>query len=296
MAESEKLRSMQKEGEFVSQLTMKKLQAAGVTGLLSTTEAIKRLGEHGREKISINQFGEGSLRADKKAEKVILDYLKSLDLPIRVISEEHGQVDITDKPKFLAILDGLDGSGNYARNQGRYGTMLSIFANLDPIYCDYVFAGIMEHTSGRLFYATKDKGAFVVEGGKVVRMRTSGKRELNGDAKIYVDKYFDLNKQTFAEPLEGQGFETEYLGSSAVYYADVASGAADLALECTRKRNLEIVTAYGLLHETGGAMVDLDGNDLGEQKYSSFGQDEHVPVVTAATPDLATDLLARIKI
>ena len=42
-------------------------------------------------------------------------------------------------------------------------------------------------------------------------------------------------------------------------------------------------------------MVDLDGVTIGDKKYLEFGQKEKVPIVTAATKELADRLLERIK-
>jgi fructose-1,6-bisphosphatase/inositol monophosphatase family enzyme len=43
-----------------------------------------------------------------------------------------------------------------------------------------------------------------------------------------------------------------------------------LALECTRKGNLEIAVAYGLIREAGGVMTTADGEDLGPKGYQTF--------------------------
>jgi hypothetical protein len=42
-------------------------------------------------------------------------------------------------------------------------------------------------------------------------------------------------------------------------------------------------------------MVDLNGATIGDQRYLEFGQREHVPIITAATRELADRLLEHIK-
>jgi len=258
------------------------------------------LGETGEELVQKNQFGEAALRVDIECEKAILDFLKEAGVPIRVISEEHGQVDITENPCYLGILDGLDGSNVYKkeRGHGRYGTMFGIFATVNPSYQDYLISGIMEHSTKRLFVALKNGGAFVIEGNKRTPIHSSGRTQLDPDTQIYIDEYFEINRNTFSNKL--QNFKPKFrdfsVGSSAIHYADVASGVADLALECTRKNNLEIAIAYGLETEAGAVMVDLDGTSIGDKKYLEFGQKEKVPIITAATKELADELLERIKI
>lgn len=253
------------------------------------------LGEAGEELVQKNQFGETALRVDIECEKTILDFLKEAGVPIRVISEEHGQVDITENPRYLGILDGLDGSSVYRKERGRarYGTMFGIFDTTNPSYSDYLVSGIMEHSTRRLFVAQRNGGAFVVEGDKRTPIHSSGRTQLDPVAQIYIDEYFEINRETFSKKLKG--FNTHYGGSSSVYYADVASGVADLALECTRKNNLEIAIAYGLETEAGAVMIGLDGASIGDKKYLEFGQKEKIPIITAATRGLAEKLLEHIK-
>ena len=257
------------------------------------------LGEAGEVLVKKNQFGETALRVDIECEQAILNVLEEMRVPIRVISEEHGQVDITANPCYLGILDGLDGSNVYKKSQGRgrYATMFGIFDALDPRYEDYLVSGIMELQAKRLYMAQKTDGAYVIEDSKKMPIHVSGTISLGPDTRIYIDEYWDINKRIFSEALHNfkpadRNFSS---GSSAIHYADVAVGAADLALECTRKNNLEIAIAYGLIKEAGGVMIDLTGEPIGDKKYLTFGQKEHLPIVTAATRALADAVLKRVR-
>lgn len=252
------------------------------------------LGELGEEMVKKNQFEEMALKIDIEAEKAVLDYLKEINFPIRVISEEHGITEIGN-PRYLGVLDGLDGSAMYKEGRGRkrYGTMFGIFNTLDPTYGDYLSSGIMEHGTARLCVASKERGISVMRGKTATPVHSSGRISLDHNVRIYVDENFEINKKTFLKKLKG--FKTRCLSSSAAHYFDVASGAADLALECTRKGNLEIAIAYGLLSEAGGVIIDTNGDNLKDKKYREFGQKEHAPVIAAATKELAKNLLGHIK-
>ncbi|MBX4211060.1 hypothetical protein KW783_03770, partial [Candidatus Parcubacteria bacterium] len=149
----------------------------------------------------------------------------------------------------------------------------------------------------RMYIASKNGGAFMIERGTQKPIRTSNRVSLEIGTNIYIDDYFEIVKTTFSNKLQAflpssRGFS---IGSSAIYYADVASGAADLALECTRKGNLEIAVAYGLEIEAGAAIVDLQGTALASKKYLEFGQKEQLPVITAATEELAKKLIEHLK-
>ncbi len=182
--------------------------------------------------------------------------------------------------------------------------MFAIFEGNDPKYDDYIFSGIMEHSSKRLFYAIKNEGRFITQSNvKDYPIMTSGKTTLNVGTRIQIDydgkaqnrKWYQFMKDTLADKL--QDFKLEWLGASCAYYMDVASGASDIALECTRKGNLEMAIAYGLINESGGIMMTLDGKDIGNKKYFRFGQKpgEYIPVITAATPALADRLIHHLN-
>jgi fructose-1,6-bisphosphatase/inositol monophosphatase family enzyme len=264
----------------------------------SLEEAFKvheSLGARGEELLEKNQFGETALRVDIEIEKVILDFLRERNFPIRVISEEHGVTEIGNNPQYLSVLDGLDGSSVYrkGRGRGRYGTMFGIFNSTDPTYDDYIASGIMEHSTGLLFIASKNSGASIILNGKTTPIHTDARTELDPNMIINIDEYFDLNIKTFTENL--QGLRTQCLKASSAHYMSVANGEAGLALECTRKGNLEIASAYGLIKEAGGVIVDMEGNSIGDKKFLLFGQKEKLPIITAANNKLAQALLNHIK-
>lgn len=272
-------------------IVIEKVVKIGLKALWNAFLVHEDLGEKGEKLVEKNQFGDTALRADIEAEKAVLDTLREDNLPIKVISEEHGVTEISKKQSYLGILDGLDGSNVYKKSRGigRYGTMFAIFQKINPCYEDYLFSGIMEHATKKLYFAIKNKGSFVIQGGKKKPINSNRQKLLNKQIKIYIDEYFEINRKTFSTKL--RGFKTVCLGSSAIYYADVAAGKASLALECTRKNNLEIAIAYGLITEAGGAMLALDGEGLKKRKYLTFGQTKQIPVITASTEGLARDLI-----
>ncbi|KKQ75916.1 MAG: hypothetical protein US96_C0002G0029, partial [Candidatus Woesebacteria bacterium GW2011_GWB1_38_5b] len=90
----------------------------------------------------------------------------------------------------------------------------------------------------------------------------------------------------------------ENSGSSCKYYSDLISGKIDVVIECTRKRNLEIAAAYGLVREAGGVMVDILGRDLEKMSYLEFYQsdDKHFPIISAANSGIIRKLLGGINL
>lgn len=270
-----------------------------IDALMAAKQTHDQLGQTGTEKIEKNQFGETALRVDIECEDAVLNTFREREIPIRIMSEEHGVVDITDSPNLLGILDGLDGSG-VAEEQygtGRYATMAAIFEGTNPIYNDYLVAGIMEHSTGRLFMATKGAGAFVIEDGVATPIHTSGKTELDPRIVFHIDTAYEITNDTFTKKARPtKPFWRDFSsGSLAVHHVDVADGEADLAFECTRKGVLEEAVSFGLITEAGGAICDVNGESLDNKEYLEFGQHEQIPLIVAATPELAQAVSDHIK-
>lgn len=271
------------------------IERIGKEALLQAFQTHESLGEDGIEVVKKNQFGDTAMRGDIEAEDAVLQVLKEQGVSINIRSEEHGDTLIGSSPAlYFGVLDGIDGSAWYksARGTGRYGTLLGIYKGTDPLYSEYLFSGIMEHATKRLIYGVRGKGSFIynLTSKTTARIHTSITDVLDKKTNIHIDQYWEINKTTFIVPLAGFHVLDYHLCSS-VHYANVALGAADLALECTRKNNLEIAAVYGLIREAGGVMVTSDGKDISELPYKTFGQSSSVPVITAASKTLADQLV-----
>lgn len=283
---------------------IKELEVIANQGLRAAHAVYDDLGVSGKELIAKNQFGDTALKVDIEAERAVLDVLRSHNVSMRVVSEEHGETIIgrDSNPQYLGILDGLDGSYIYRKQQGkgRYGTMFGIYTNTDPFYADYIYGGVMEHAADRLYVGVRGKGSYVMVNGKMRPIHVSLADALDvGTTMLYADTYYDQLYGSDAitsrvRKLTTRGFVIPCLRSSAIHYADLAQGNVDGVIENTRKGNLEIAVAYPLVIEAGGVMVDLKGNSLKTQRYHKFGQLENVPVVSAATTKLARQIVTKL--
>lgn len=277
-----------------------KVKKIGSLALENAGRIVRELGASGIKDVRKNQYGDIALEGDVEAEKAILDVLRKNKLQIKVVSEEYGITFIGDNSLYLGILDGIDGSGVYKRERatGRYGTMFAIYEGTDPTYDDYLYSGIFEHVSKKLYFASKGGGCWVIENGKQKRLYCSGSVKLGNKSEIYGDTNFDevYKSQVVSAFLARlRAYDFKCARSSAIHYADLSSGKVDGVIEATRKGNLEMAVAFPLITEAGGVMVDKDGHNLGDKKYSEFGQKDHLIVVSAATSSLAIDILNKAK-
>lgn len=276
------------------------LEGLVIESLTESFASHNKLGPEGKERIVKNQFGDTALRADYEAEEVIIARLRKSGIPMRIVSEEHGVIDLGSDPEYLAIIDGIDGTSGYERESGRYGTMFAILKGTDPRYSDYLVSAILEYPSGRLFVASKGRGAVVIEDGQKLPIRTSGSSQLDlQHSRIYVDggfrgatKPFKVALANFHQCYIGYAGDPPSWGPDCIFFADLAKGERDIFLLFTGKHNLEMAVAFGLLKEAGGDIVDYqEGLSIGEKKYFEFERIKHLPVVAGATRELAQQFI-----
>lgn len=272
----------------------REMEQVTITSLRAVFDNHQQLGETGKQVLRKNQFGQDTLEADWKAEETALQHLRSIGLPIRVISEEHGIVDIGrelgQESIYTGILDGLDGTKVYREGSGRYGTMFTIFRGLNPRYKDYLSCGILEYPSGRILSATKGEGAYLLEGNQKTKGRTSRVKGFDPESiRVEVDGGYEGNSQFAAARLSGLKHVRVADLSSSIYYFDLATGAGDMIVVSTRKGNLEMAAAYGIVTESGGVMTDITGQRLGNRRYFEYGQgqDDRLIVLSFASRKMA---------
>lgn len=287
------------EVNFLKQTTVKLLKDA--------YQLHYQLGEEGKVVGSFNQFGESSLKADWEAEETVINGCRDAGISIVISSEEHGEVTAEQEPIYRGILDGIDGTNAYRMGTGSYGTMFAIYEGVNPRYRDYLVAGIIEYPTGRILIAARNQGAFILADNQSHPAATSNETALDPQqTRIFIDGGFEFNRRLYVPKFKH--FSEAYLGNidnrgepwgvSSMYYFKLATGETDVVLECTRKRNLEIAVAFGILTEAGGVIVDGDGESIADRRYLEFGQgaNEYLPVISAASMLLANKVVETIKV
>jgi fructose-1,6-bisphosphatase/inositol monophosphatase family enzyme len=243
-----------------------------------------------------NQFGESALTMDVKAEEAIIEYCQLAKLPIRIISEEHGTLDLVSNPSLLGVIDGIDGTALYRSDwqKGEFGTMFGIFESTNPRYMDYLACAVMQHGTGRLFVVEKDQGSAVLLGIQREALTPSKAAELSRQSTIYYSTYPENpTEETIFAPIV-KNFQHRFLPCLSKIYLDIAMGKAELMLEFTHKQNLEQMIAYGILREAGAVFTDHSGRDIGDQYYLEFGQKKPLPLIVAANAALASWVARKI--
>ena len=281
-----------KEEEFV---------AALINGLKSTYLLHEKLGDMGKTVFQQNKFGETALVMDVQAEEAVIDSFRERNISFQVFSEEHGEFIVGRSPRYLVVVDGLDGSDAYKKERGKamYGTMAGILGGANSIYGDYLVSGIMIHSPiPKLFLAIKGKGCFLID------VATGERKALQKPSSEGFSKRRTIDLDINWPPY-GKLFNTwheKFPGLQCAHFSAAARCALfiqddiDVALEFTRKSNLELAVMYGLVREVGGVMVMVDGEDIGNKPYRTFEQTRETPLIIASTKSSAEQVSKKLKL
>ena len=259
----------------------------------------RKLGEEGKKKDVINQFGEQALRADLEAETTIIGELKSFaeknNIALEIRGEETGTTNLGNNgEKYFGTLDGLDGSSNYlAPNDWSYGTMLAIARGDNPIYSDFEIAAIGFPQENMVLIAAKNIGVFMfdIDNQELKKIKPFENCDYD-QTKILSDNYFPEAKKMLGK-MESVWPKT---GSEATSILAMVNGEWQGMADVTRKGNLEQPMLYLILLELGGAVVDKNGKDIGENNFKDWGQQEKLPIISARSQSIAGKILSELNL
>ncbi|NLI62876.1 MAG: bifunctional fructose-bisphosphatase/inositol-phosphate phosphatase [Methanosarcinaceae archaeon] len=201
----------------------------------------------------IGADGTDTKRIDLIAENEALRLLKEFNYPMKVISEEAGEVVFGTNPNFSVILDPLDGTNNAVLNIPFYSISIA-FAK--PDLTGVFFGYIKSLANNDEFYAFAGKGAYM-NGKKIESSSVSAIKELT------VSAYgFRQNKDRATEVCS-RVRKMRVLGSVALELGYVAAGKIDAFIDVrSALRLVDVAAGQLIIKEAGGIVSDGYGNPL----------------------------------
>ena len=257
--------------------------------------------------VETNSQGDKAMAGDIESENVVIAYLREQNFPCRIVGEESGTTEI-GSPRYLVVLDGIDGSSGLRANpESRCGTIIAIAPNLNPRYNEFIFAGITEFATNRIVYAIQGKGAYLLQAEslrRIIRQPHHGQLRIEIDNPEFWPDYaeemganlgdvFTLTKETFSDKLRGK-FLIKGVASSGAMCIDLMLGEADIIGGVIAKGVFEPPAEYLLVHEIGGVLTDMSGNDIGSGYWLAYGRPLS-PLIRAVSPDIAQKFLALLS-
>jgi myo-inositol-1(or 4)-monophosphatase len=226
--------------------------------------------------------GDIALVIDRAAEDAIFRELEALDLPITVISEERGHVDLNGGGPTRVVVDPIDGSRNAKRGIPAYSVSIAIASG--PTIGDVEFAYVHDLALDEDWHAAPGQGAFL-DGKPLPALPAESDLEILAVEIIHPE----LVVQS-AEALAGTGAQRlRALGSFALALCWVAGGRYDGLATLSTCRSVDFAAGQLLVSEAGGAVAMPDAG--GDVSTTSLDLATRTRVLAAANPAMLERLL-----
>jgi myo-inositol-1(or 4)-monophosphatase len=214
-------------------------------GLAGTTVGSRQMGR--------GAGGDISRRIDLIAEKTVIDVIRKRGIEATIIGEECGRIE--GKQGYI-IIDAIDGTTNAICGIPFF--CCSIAYATDFYLSTVADAAIIDLARGDLYYASKNKGAFL--NGK----RIFVKREPTSDSTIGIN--VSGVKPVVIERLAPIIEETTHVrqfGANALEMCFVARGFLDAYIDLRGKiRPTDLAAGYLIAKEAGAKIYSNDGSNL----------------------------------
>jgi len=242
----------------------------------------------GRELVgSTNSLGQGTIRADKDLEDMVIGELKASGIPCTLATEEAGLVEISANPEWRFVLDPLDGSENYKRGVPPYSLGIC-YAPEGGSLGDVRESFVCDLVSGDEFYARAGSGVVLRNGVKTV----AGKAKRLSDAVLSADFYCGNRGPRDAEThaLLREVRDARRLGSGLIEMAYVCCGGADGYLLLNPLLSAVHASGVGLMREACVLTDERGGKlDCPLEVDAKFG------FIAACTKELHAGILDALK-
>jgi myo-inositol-1(or 4)-monophosphatase len=223
--------------------------------------------------------GDRTFPLDRRAEEIVIEGLDATGLPLTIVSEEAGIVELRGGGPRV-VVDPIDGSKNAITGIPYFGLSLARAegATLDTATHAY----ILNLASGEEFHAERGGGAY--RNGRPIRAQ--------GDAVWYLTAY---ETQTPGHdlplilPLLAKARRTRCMGAIALDLAYLAAGAVSVLVSPVRTRSFDLAAGWLIAREAGALVTDFTGRDLG---YAILDMKRIAPVMGAANRGLLDEALA----
>jgi myo-inositol-1(or 4)-monophosphatase len=229
--------------------------------------------------------GDLALVIDRRAEDAIFAEIERLGLPLCIVSEERGHVELEGGGDVHVVIDPIDGSLNAKRRVPLYSVSLAVAGGRSME--DVAFAYVYDLGRGEEWWAERGNGAYL-DGERLPALDPEARLELLG-----IESANPRIVAANAELLAGTGaYRLRAIGSIALALCFVAGARFDGMLSLYDCRSVDSAAGQLLVRELGGCVAFPDaGADLAAVP---LGLEMRSRVVAAASPALLERLLAAL--
>lgn len=230
--------------------------------------------------------GDLALAIDRRAEDVIVREIEALGLPLCVVSEERGHVELHGGGPVHVVVDPIDGSLNAKRGFPHHAVSVAVAAG--PAMGDVELGYVYDLGCGEEWWVRRGEGAFL-DGRRIPPLAADAPFELLG-----LESSNPRIVAACADQLAATGARRlRAIGAIALSLAFVAGARLDGMMSLYHCRSVDAAAGQLLVRELGGAVAFPDaghdlaavGLDLGMRSRVAAGANaEILDAILAALP------------
>jgi fructose-1,6-bisphosphatase/inositol monophosphatase family enzyme len=263
-----------------------------------TMKQYEEMSESGEIRKDISRSSEVVTELDRRMTDLIIREFEERDETFLFVSEEmkkNSSRKEESDPDYTVIFDEIDGTANMKNDRGPFGPIVGIAKGSDPEFNDVKASMFYDLRNNDFYEAYKDEGVFL----NSEKVESADKvPEEKSKVKGLVDQAMLGSNYELAEPLwkyhckdfGSMGYNLVLVGTDRADFM-VTGGHGYVKDENTAE---EIAPLYLFLEESGAAMTDWKGENIGEK---SIGMSEGLShdVIAASTQDFAEEIAEDIQ-
>jgi len=232
------------------------IELAKTTAISGAKTAGKVLGDNFLSKKNMSLKDKSSIvtEMDLKAEKIILDMIKSNFPDHDILSEEAGLIG-DNTAKYTWVIDPIDGTTNYYYGMNPYRVGICLLEDKRPI-----LNVLYNPTKDELYVAQKGEGAFLND----KKITVSGNTDLNNSVIMtHLSSRKEARTKTLSvlDNIFSKSMHMRLFGSSLASLSYIANGKFDVYFSVSLKP-WDILPGALLIEEAGGKVTDIKGGEI----------------------------------
>ena len=235
-----------------------------------------------QEWVGTNPKGDITRAFDVGAEQIALAYARNHLPPLRVLSEEAGELRLgADPPRYTLVIDPCDGSNNFKRGVRVAGFAVAVLPGdapaLDPALVDAAFVG--DIFTGAYYTASRGAGAYLngrpIHGSSITELRRAMLSINIGRVQVPTNPADENDPRQTNLPatiwrLMSQVSTVRRLGATTLDLCYVAQGAFEGYIDLRCRLTPENFLAPALIiEEAGGCFGNEHGQPLGPVEFTT---------------------------
>jgi fructose-1,6-bisphosphatase/inositol monophosphatase family enzyme len=237
-----------------------------------------------------NPFGDATLLLDKQAEDRIIEVLRDSKFDFTILTEEVGEIDISENPEYVAIIDPIDGSTNLSRGI----PLCAVGIGIAPFDNDLTTSDVEISVISSIFHeeeyvAVADEGAKL--NGKPIRPSSK-----NLPDRVIIS--YDTKKALISDfgPASlgalQQVYDMRRTGANLLDLCWTAAGKLEAMVDMRNILPVVHVSGTHMVLEAGGVVID----EFGDSFEIPLDLDHRMSFIAANTMDLADTILRGFRL